>query len=63
MERYGKSRFNRKCRMAHKNVINMVPILYPERVSDDGINTIFETDCRYKEYITVEDYYHRMNDK
>lgn len=53
----------RKCRIAHKNVINMVPILYPERVSDDGINTIFETDCRYKEYITVEDYYHRMNDK
>lgn len=41
----------RKCRKAHKKVLNLASILYPERLSGDGINTIFHTSIEYKEYL------------
>ena len=41
----------RKCAKAHKGVINLNCILYPERLSTDGKNTIYQTDQDYKEYL------------
>lgn len=41
----------RKCAKAHKGVINLSCILYPERLSKDGKNTIYQTERRYKEYL------------
>ena len=41
----------RKCRKAHKKVLNLASILYPEKLSGDGINTIFHTSIEYKEYL------------
>ena len=40
----------RKCRLAHKNVMELSGILYPERISRDGENAIFFTTPAYKEY-------------
>ena len=41
----------RKCARAHKGVINLSCILYPERLSRDGRNTIYQTKREYKEYL------------
>lgn len=41
----------RKCAKVHKGVINLSCILYPERLSRDGKNTIYQTERKYKEYI------------
>lgn len=41
----------RKCQKAHKGVLNLSCMLYPERLSKDGINTIFGAEEPYKEYI------------
>lgn len=41
----------RKCAKAHKGVINLSCILYPERLSKDGKNTIYQTKREYKEYL------------
>lgn len=41
----------RKCAKAHKGVINLSCILYPERLSRDGKNTIYQADRKYKEYL------------
>lgn len=41
----------RKCAKAHKGAINLSCILYPERLSRDGKNTIYQTKREYKEYL------------
>ena len=41
----------RKCAKIHKNTINLCAILYPERISKDGENTIFYAPLEYKEYL------------
>lgn len=41
----------RKCAKAHKGVINLSCILYPERLSRDGKNTIYQAGQEYKEYL------------
>lgn len=41
----------RKCRKAHKQYINLSCILYPERLSSDNKNTIFNAERKYKEYV------------
>lgn len=41
----------RKCQKAHKGVLNLSCMLYPERLSKDGINTIFAAEEPYKQYI------------
>ncbi|MDD2972841.1 MAG: hypothetical protein PHE02_12015 [Lachnospiraceae bacterium] len=46
----------RKCRLAHKNDITLAAVLYPEILSDDGINTIFHTSLPYKKYMNEADY-------
>lgn len=40
----------RKCRWAHKGTVNLACMLYPERLSKDGINTIFQATHAFKEY-------------
>lgn len=42
----------RKCRKAVKGAVNIACMLYPEKISGDGENTIFHADKEYKEYIT-----------
>lgn len=46
----------RKCRKAVKGAVNLACMLYPEKMSGDGENTIFHAEKEYKEYITKEDY-------
>lgn len=41
----------RKCAKTHKSVIHLCAILYPERISEDGENTIFYAPLEYKEYL------------
>lgn len=45
----------RKCRKVHKNAFSLSAVLYPERLSQDGINTIFNTTAAYKEYLEEDD--------
>ena len=40
----------RKCRRAHKSVLSLSCILFPELLSRDGENTIYCTDLEYKDY-------------
>ena len=40
----------RKCRKAHKNEVVMGCILFPELLSEDGINTLYCTTLEYKDY-------------
>ncbi|MBO7676539.1 MAG: hypothetical protein J6S49_03385 [Erysipelotrichaceae bacterium] len=40
----------RKCRKAHKSVLSLSCILFPELLSRDGENTIYCTDLEYKDY-------------
>ena len=46
----------RKCRKAVKGAVNLACMLYPEKISRDGENTIFHADKEYKEYINTEEY-------
>lgn len=41
----------RKCLRAHRSVLKLACLLYPERLSADGVNTIFQTTQAYKEYL------------
>lgn len=41
----------RKCAKIHKKDIKLTQILYPEYLSDDGKNTIYNAPLEYKEYI------------
>ena len=45
----------RKCRKLHKGVIEIYPLMYPEDISDDGVNTVYYTDRKYKVYHNTED--------
>ena len=40
----------RKCRKAHKSVLTLSCILFPELLSSDGINTIYCTTLDHKDY-------------
>ena len=40
----------RKCRKAHKSVLTLSCILFPELLSSDGINTIYCTTIEHKDY-------------
>ena len=40
----------RKCVKLHKNELNLCAMLYPERISGDGRNTIFYAPLPFKEY-------------
>ena len=40
----------RKCKSAHKNVVQMGCILYPELLSGDGVRTYYHTTLQWKEY-------------
>ncbi len=53
----------RKCRSAHKKDIALSALMYPERISADGENTIFHTLQRYKEYMQTADYENRLQGK
>lgn len=41
----------RKCAKAHKGTINLSCILYPEKLSEDGRNTIYHAEQEFKEYL------------
>lgn len=41
----------RKCRKVHKNAFALASVLYPEKLSRDGVNTIFNAPVEYKDYI------------
>ena len=41
----------RKCAKAHKGTINLSCILYPEKLSADGRNTVYHAEQEYKEYL------------
>ena len=41
----------RKCAKLHKGVLKLYGMLYPERLSGDGENTIFYAPMEYKEYL------------
>lgn len=41
----------RRCRRAHRSVLNLACMMYPERLSADGENTIFQAKQAYKEYL------------
>ena len=41
----------RKCRKVHKNAFALASVLYPEKLSRDGVNTIFNAPIEYKDYI------------
>jgi hypothetical protein len=40
----------RKCRKAHKSVLTLSCILFPELLSSDGTNTIYCTTLEHKDY-------------
>ena len=40
----------RKCRKAHKSVLTLSCILFPELLSSDGVNTIYCTTLEHKDY-------------
>lgn len=42
----------RKSAKIHRGTLNLCAMLYPERVSADGKNTIFYTSLKYKEYLS-----------
>lgn len=44
----------RKCAKAHKGVLSLSCILYPERLSEDGKNTIYHAKQEYKDYLTIQ---------
>ena len=44
----------RKCAKLHKRDMNLYALMYPERISADGENTIFYAPLEYKEYLTFE---------
>lgn len=41
----------RKCGKAHKGTINLSCILYPEKLSADGKNTVYHANQEFKEYL------------
>ena len=41
----------RKCGKAHKGTINLSCILYPEKLSADGRNTVYHAEQEFKEYL------------
>lgn len=41
----------RKCCRIHKGHLNLYAMMYPERLSGDGENTIFYAPLKYKEYL------------
>lgn len=41
----------RRCRRAHRSMLNLACMLYPERLSADGEHTIFQAMQAYKEYL------------
>ena len=41
----------RKCGKAHKGTINLSCILYPEKLSSDGKNTVYHANQEFKEYL------------
>lgn len=41
----------RKCRKVHKDAFSLSAVLYPERLSADGKETIFNAALEYKEYL------------
>ena len=53
----------RKCCRIHKGHLNLYAMMYPERLSGDGENTIFYAPLKYKEYLTGTDgrlYFEKM---
>ena len=44
----------RKCQKAHKSVLTMGCILFPELLSADGVNTLYCAPLKYKEYGSYE---------
>lgn len=44
----------RKCRKVHKGVFSLSSVLYPERLSTNGKDTIFHAPLEYKEYRSRE---------
>lgn len=44
-----------KCSQIYNNIINIFALLYPERLSKDNKTTIFNTELKYKEYLTRMD--------
>lgn len=44
----------RKCMKMHKGTITLTQILYPEYLSRDGKNTIYNTTIEYKDYLAKE---------
>ena len=46
----------RKCQKIHGKDLVLDSILYPEILSRDGINTIYNTDIAHKDYLREEDY-------
>ncbi len=51
----------RKCRKVHKEAFALSAVLYPERLSADGRETIFNTSLEYKEYLD-QDTWRRIPD-
>lgn len=41
----------RKCAKIHKGALRLYAMMYPERISEDGENTIFYAPLKYKEYL------------
>ena len=41
----------RKCARAHKGIFNLSCILYPEKLSADGRNTVYHAEQEYKDYL------------
>lgn len=41
----------RKCARAHKGILNLSCILYPEKLSADGRNTVYHAEQEYKDYL------------
>lgn len=41
----------RKCAKAHKGILNLSCILYPEKLSEDGRNTVYHAEQEYKDYL------------
>lgn len=44
----------RKCVKLHKNEVTFYALMYPERISSDGQNTIYYAEREYKEYLVEE---------
>lgn len=46
----------RKCQKIHKDEIRLHSVLYPEFISRDGKNTIYNAGIEYKDYLESEEY-------